>query len=80
MYTWITTNSGLSHTCSFSTCSSVMVTSSAPSRYAARVARPNGGKREYLIGRNSGLVASVSAGRIIFTFMGGELIAEYFVL
>ena len=37
---------------------------------AASVARPSGGKSEYLIGRNSGLRASVSAGRIIFTFIG----------
>src|SRR5437868_3956949 len=72
MYTWITTSSGrssMSFMPGFSTCSSVMVTSSLSSRYAARVASPNGGNREYLIGRNSGLVASVSAGRIIFTLM-----------
>ncbi len=32
-------------------------------------ASPSGGNSEYLIGRKNGLVASVSAGRIIFTFM-----------
>jgi hypothetical protein len=46
-----------------------MVTSSVSSRYAASVARPSGGNREYLIGRKRGLFASVSAGRIIFTRM-----------
>src|SRR5256885_1563061 len=76
MYTWTTTRSGLSSMSSmlsFSTCSSVMVISSLSSRYAARVASPNGGNSEYLIGRNSGLVASVSAGRIIFTFMADSI-------
>src|SRR5437868_5860045 len=85
MYTWITTSSGrssMSFMPGFSTCSSVMVTSSLSSRYAARLASPNGGNREYLIGRNSGLVASVSAGRIIFTLMprgynGALYIAKY---
>jgi hypothetical protein len=31
------------------------------------VANPNGGKSEYLIGRQYGLVASVNEGRIILT-------------
>src|SRR4030066_78705 len=44
-----------------------MLPSSPGSRYPASVARPNGGKREYLIGLQNGLFASVSAGRIIFT-------------
>ena len=35
----------------------------------ASVARPSGGNSEYLIGRQNGLVASVSAGRIILTFI-----------
>lgn len=43
------------------------LTSTSGSRYEASVARPSGGNKEYLIGRNSGLVASVRAGRIIFT-------------
>jgi hypothetical protein len=42
---------------------------SAGARYAARVASPRGGKREYLMGRNSGLVASVRAGRTNLTNM-----------
>src|SRR6185369_7770282 len=37
--------------------------------YAASVASPSGGNNEYLIGRQNGLLASVRAGRIIFTFM-----------
>jgi hypothetical protein len=48
------------------------VTSSSGSRYPARVARPRGGNSEYLMGRNSGLVASVRAGRIIVTRMPTE--------
>src|SRR5437764_9497551 len=67
MYTWITTRSGSSSRLSRSTCSSQIETSSSGSRYDASVARPSGGKSEYLIGRNSGLVASVSAGKIILT-------------
>ncbi|WP_406383387.1 hypothetical protein [Streptomyces sp. NBC_01618] len=34
--------------------------------------RLSGGKSEYLMGQNSGLVASVSAGRIIVTRMTAE--------
>src|SRR5262245_24891946 len=63
MYTWITTRSGVSSVLSFSTCSSTMTASSSGERYAARVASPSGGKSEYLIGRQKGLVASVRAGR-----------------
>ena len=33
------------------------------------MARPSGGKREYLIGRQYGLCALVRAGNIIFTFI-----------
>jgi len=40
---------------------------SSGERYAASVARPSGGNNEYLIGRQKGLVASVSAGRMNFT-------------
>ena len=36
---------------------------------AASVASPSGGNSEYLMGRKNGLIASVSAGRIILTFM-----------
>ena len=43
---------------------------------AARVASPRGGKREYLMGRKRGLVASVSAGRMNFTC----ILLEYEVL
>jgi hypothetical protein len=46
-----------------------MVTWSPSLRYPARVARPRGGNSEYFIGRQKGLLASVSAGRIILTFM-----------
>ena len=46
-----------------------LAASSSSARWAARVARPSGGKREYLIGRKCGLVASVSAGRIILTLI-----------
>src|SRR5215471_21688129 len=53
-----------------STCSSTMTDSSSGRRYAASVASPSGGNREYLIGRQYGLVASVSAGRISFTRKG----------
>src|SRR5450756_2862448 len=45
-----------------------MVTSSHGSRKPASVARPSGGNKEYLIGRNSGLVTSVNAGSTILTF------------
>src|SRR5712691_6209384 len=45
-----------------------MTSSSAP-RYAESVARPSGGKSEYLIGRKNGLVASVRAGKIILTLI-----------
>ena len=37
------------------------------------MARPRGGKSEYLMGRKNGLSASVSAGRIILTFMGQKV-------
>ena len=37
------------------------VTSSSSPRYAASVANPSGGNSAYFTGRNSGLVASVSA-------------------
>src|ERR1700681_513099 len=70
MYTWIKTRSGLSSVCSGSTCSSTMTASSSERRKAARVANPKGGNKEYLIGRQYGLVASVSAGRINFTRRG----------
>src|SRR3954470_14149334 len=77
MYGWITTRSGRSPSSrSGSTCSSQMRTSSSSRRYPASVARPSGGKSEYLIGRKNGLVASVSAGRIIFTCISVALLAE----
>jgi hypothetical protein len=44
------------------------VISESSGRYAANVARPKGGKREYLIGLKKGLLASVKAGKIIITF------------
>jgi hypothetical protein len=43
--------------------------------WAARVASPRGGNNEYLMGRQKGLLASISAGRIIFTFITAGLIA-----
>src|SRR3990172_1053587 len=67
------TRSGTSSKSSFSTCSSCRVTSSFSCKYPASVARPSGGKSEYLIGRQNGLVASVSAGRIILTFIRASL-------
>src|ERR1700730_2534521 len=67
------TRSGWSLRSSFSTCSSCREISRSGSRYAARVARPSGGKSEYLIGRQYGLVASVSAGRINFTLLNDRL-------
>src|SRR5438093_777219 len=63
----MTTRSGSSSIGTFSTCSSQIDTSSSSSRKPARVASPSGGKSEYLMGRKNGLVASVKAGRIIFT-------------
>ncbi len=69
MYTCMTTRSGASSVRSLSTCSSVMLTSSSAEVYAASVASPKGGNSEYLMGRKSGLVASVSAGRIILMRM-----------
>src|SRR5579859_7441028 len=70
MYGWMTARSGRSSSSrSRSTCSSQMRTSSSGRRYPASVASPSGGKSEYLIGRKSGLVASVRAGRIIVTRM-----------
>src|SRR5688500_5525646 len=69
MYTWLTTRSGVSFILRTSTCSSCISTSSSFVMYAASVARPRGGKSEYLIGRKNGLVASVSAGRIILTLI-----------
>src|SRR5215510_14729109 len=65
----MTTRSGESSRSSRSTCSSCRHASSPSSRYAASVARPSGGNSEYLIGLQSGLVASVSAGRMNFTRM-----------
>src|SRR5436853_5821439 len=62
----MTTRSGASSSLSASTCSSCNDTSKSSSRYPARVAKPNGGKREYLTGLKKGLLASVKAGRIIF--------------
>jgi hypothetical protein len=52
------------------------------------VASPSGGKSEYFTGRKNGLVASVSAGRIIFTFIvapfaeetGSRADLKYFIL
>src|SRR5215213_4728021 len=70
MYTWITTRSGRSSRSRGCTCSSTREISIAGSRYAASVARPSGGNNEYLIGRQNGPVASVSAGRIILTVRG----------
>src|SRR5262245_31694443 len=67
----MTTRSGESSRSRISTCSSWISTSSSP-RYAASVARPSGGNSEYLIGRQNGLFASVSAGRIILTFTSGS--------
>src|SRR5262245_25890508 len=64
----MTTRSGSSSRSSVSTCSSCKRTSSSSTRYPARVASPSGGNREYLIGRQNGLLASVSAGKIILTF------------
>src|SRR5262245_31031270 len=69
----MTTRSGASLKSSFSTCSSTMLTSSSGFRYPASVARPSGGNNEYLMGRNSGLVASVKAGRIILILILGTL-------
>src|SRR6266496_658953 len=66
----MTTRSGSSSRFNVSTCSSWSVTSLSSFRYAARVAKPRGGKREYLIGLQKGLFASVTAGKIILTFMG----------
>src|SRR5215813_10629174 len=65
----MTTRSGSSSRSSVSTCSSCKHTSSSSLRYPARVASPSGGNSEYLIGRQKGLLASVSAGRIILTFI-----------
>src|SRR5438552_4034101 len=61
------------------TCSSQIRTSSSGRRYPASVARPSGGNNEYLIGRKNGLVASVSAGRIMVTRMerGSHTDAEH---
>src|SRR5256886_4154072 len=70
MYAWITTRpGGSSPRSSRCTCSSRIRASSSGRRYPASVARPSGGKSEYLIVRKNGLVASVSAGRIIVTRM-----------
>ena len=49
---------------SVSTCSSTSVSWSDGAQYAASVASPSGGNKEYLIGRKKGLVASVNAGRM----------------
>src|SRR5207248_6124515 len=68
----MTTRSGVLSRSSRSTCSSWISTWSSSRRYAASVARPSGGNSEYLIGRQNGLVASVSAGRIILTFTSGS--------
>src|SRR6185503_5896422 len=68
------TKSGWSLSFSFSTCSSCSEMSRSGSRYAARVARPRGGKSEYLIGRQYGLVASVNAGRINLIFLSDRLL------
>src|SRR5579885_299213 len=73
----MTTRSGWSSSFSSSTCSSVTLTSSSGDKYAARVHKPSGGKREYLIGRKSGLFASVKAGKIIFTFIGALVRTSY---
>src|SRR5262245_36973593 len=63
----MTTRSGSSSVVRGWTCSSTIVGSSSGRRYAASVARPSGGKSEYLMGRQYGLVASVSAGRMNLT-------------
>src|SRR5262245_4456529 len=59
------------------TCSSSSQASSSGERYAARVARPSGGKSEYLIGRQYGSVASVRAGRISFTRRRRRIALQY---
>src|SRR5215831_17148643 len=69
----MTTRSGSSSSVNRSTCSSTMTASSSARRYAASVARPSGGKSEYLIGRQNGLVASVSAGRMNLTRSGRRI-------
>src|SRR5439155_13871658 len=75
------TRSGRSSSWSGSTCSSTMTASSSGERYAASVARPSGGKSEYLIGRQYGLVASVRAGRMSLTrSRRGGMAGLYFIL
>src|SRR3954453_9000023 len=68
----MTTRSGASSNVSGSTCSSTMIAQSSAERYAASVARPSGGNSEYLMGRQYGSVASVSAGRMNFTVSGRD--------